>query len=274
LPAGWFHNTTGDISAKFPSDITPSPSTFAIWGVIYAWQLLWIIYSLTLLCRKSTGGYLYFSPYFMPLSFYILYWCTQSCNIAWLFIWDREMLYASVPVLFLTAIFLISALVSSMVSLANTASELIHQGKHYELTLVRIFIHNGIGMYATWTTIASHVGLSVTLIYREPFLTMDVACSICAGVLSIFAIVYTVLDLSVVDRHTRYLFTPYLVLIWALVGVIQRGFDAHRISSIIVGLLLIYGIGALIVKVVLVIVRSRRNPEPLNLNAELKPILT
>ncbi|ELU01912.1 hypothetical protein CAPTEDRAFT_169768 [Capitella teleta] len=260
---GWFRNTTANISVKYPSDITPTPSTFAIWGVIYAYQFAWIIYSLSLLCRKSLNGYLYFTPYFMPLFFYVLYWFCQFGNIAWLFIWDREYLYASAPVLFMTAIFLVGSLATSMSALAEAASELIHEGKSRELWLVRGFVHNGVGMYATWLTVASHVGLSATLIYREPFLSMDVACSICAGVLSAFVVLYTVLDNFVLDKHTRYLFTPYVVLVWALVGIIQRGFDPERGSSIIVGLLLVYGLIAFVVKIVLVCVRSCKNPEPL-----------
>ncbi|OPL20582.1 hypothetical protein AM593_09251, partial [Mytilus galloprovincialis] len=35
---GLFKNTTGDISDKYYTQITPAGWTFSIWGVIYTWQ--------------------------------------------------------------------------------------------------------------------------------------------------------------------------------------------------------------------------------------------
>ena len=264
LIVGWFHNTTGEIARKYDSDISPSPQTFAIWGLIYAFQLAWIIYSLTLLCRKSKDGYLYYTPYFMPLSFYLLYCVSNACNTSWLFLWDREYIYASSAILIASTVVLMASLIVQVVSLANTAQELIQQGKSRELFWVRLLVHNGIGMYVTWTVVASLVGLSIMLIYREPFLTQEAASAISASLLSVAVLAYTILDVFIIDKNTRYLFTPYLVLLWALKGIMDKGFFPERTYSIIVAVLLGYSVLAFLVKLILVIVRSCKNPEPLN----------
>ena len=53
---GLFKNNTGDISDKFYLNITPASWTFSIWGFIFTWQLLWIIYTLSTICRTNTDG--------------------------------------------------------------------------------------------------------------------------------------------------------------------------------------------------------------------------
>lgn len=261
--AGIFKNTTGNISREYETQITPSGRTFAIWGVIYTYQLLWIIYTMTLLCRKSAGGFLYYSPPFLPFSFYFTYWLNLACNVSWLILWDRQYLSVTVPVLVATTIFLISSVAISMSGLAAYADDLIHQNHARELTWVRGLIHNGIGMYAMWTVVASHVNLSVVLTYSKPFLQDGTASCICIGILAALFVVYFILDNFVIDKHTRYLFTPYIVLIIALLGVIDRGFDKSRLSSILVAILLAVGAMCFLVKMVLVGIRSRENPEPL-----------
>ncbi|KFW69259.1 hypothetical protein AS28_02299, partial [Pygoscelis adeliae] len=49
---GLFRTTPGNISAKYNTDFTPAGWTFFIWNVIYAWQLAWLLYALSGICRR------------------------------------------------------------------------------------------------------------------------------------------------------------------------------------------------------------------------------
>lgn len=50
--AGLFRTTPGNISAKYSTDFTPAGWTFLIWNVIYTWQLAWLLYALSGICRR------------------------------------------------------------------------------------------------------------------------------------------------------------------------------------------------------------------------------
>ncbi len=39
MMVGIYENTTGEISDKYPLEITPADWTFSIWGFIYAYQV-------------------------------------------------------------------------------------------------------------------------------------------------------------------------------------------------------------------------------------------
>ncbi|TMS16419.1 hypothetical protein E3U43_013712 [Larimichthys crocea] len=98
---GPYDTTTGNVSAVFDTQITPSGWTFNIWSVIYVWLTAMIIYILTGLCRKNGYGYVYCSPAVLPYGFFIS-WCLNLCfNIGWLLVWDRGMMIPALVFLFL-----------------------------------------------------------------------------------------------------------------------------------------------------------------------------
>ncbi|KFU96909.1 hypothetical protein N339_10004, partial [Pterocles gutturalis] len=49
---GLFRTIPGKISAKYDTDFTPAGWTFLIWNVIYVWQLAWLLYALSGICRR------------------------------------------------------------------------------------------------------------------------------------------------------------------------------------------------------------------------------
>lgn len=82
-------NTTGDVSANYPTLFTPAPYTFSIWGVIYIMMGIFVVYtSLIFPSAKSA-----FAARNHVGIFFIL-----SCmfNIAWIFTWHYQKFALSV----------------------------------------------------------------------------------------------------------------------------------------------------------------------------------
>lgn len=96
LPIGG--NTTGEVSAAYPTLFAPAPVTFAIWGIIYALMVLFALYQLDLrgtsveaeAMRDAVG------PWFIVSS---------ALNIAWMLSWHFRMIAVSM-------VFMVALLVS------------------------------------------------------------------------------------------------------------------------------------------------------------------
>ena len=53
---GLFRNSIGNLSDQYPTPVVPADYTFAIWGLIYSWFTLWLVYVITSLFRTNRLG--------------------------------------------------------------------------------------------------------------------------------------------------------------------------------------------------------------------------
>merc|ERR1712212_820239 len=98
-----------------------------------------------------------------------------------------------------------------------------------DLWLIRVLIQNGVAIYTTWTAIATLINLTIVLTYDAKMLPADAATttlSILTGVLFL----WFVLENGPLDKHVRYIFTIYPVVIWALSGIMSGKYDAADLS--------------------------------------------
>ncbi|MDD2521224.1 MAG: tryptophan-rich sensory protein [Anaerolineaceae bacterium] len=132
--------TQKEISDQFVTLITPSPSTFSIWSVIYILLLLSIV---MMVARKNDPYYTKAVEEITPL--FII-----SCllNIAWIVTFSFVLV--EISVLFILAFFI--ALVLICLKLLK-----INDGKHWLLPVT-------FGMYAGWLLIASVVNIAAALV--------------------------------------------------------------------------------------------------------------
>ncbi len=87
---GLFKNLTGSVSASSETFITPAGWTFSTWGIIYAWQALWIVFNIVLIFIKGPEGRYYNNPPVLTIWFHIFILINFILNIVWLFIWDNK----------------------------------------------------------------------------------------------------------------------------------------------------------------------------------------
>ncbi|XP_013413425.1 uncharacterized protein LOC106175817 [Lingula anatina] len=257
---GLFLNNTGDVSDYFYLEITPAGWTFSIWGFIYTWQFLWLIYVATSMCRKSTmGSYLYVDPQLVPTGLFFVFIINNVLNVAWLILFDRMLIIWSMVDLFLTTFSLYVALFLTHRQLEKIAPNLVSMKSVKDIWMIRFFVQNGLAFYATWCTIASLLNTAIVLSYTIG-IKQDIACTIVLGVLAGEILVWFGLDIFVFDRYTRYNFSPIIVLILALSGSLAKNWDPEKRNSIITVAILGVAVVIGLVKVILMFYRHCTRP--------------
>ncbi|XP_037535198.1 uncharacterized protein LOC119412284 [Nematolebias whitei] len=213
---GPFHSSTGNVSARYETDITPAGWTFSIWGVIYTWLTLMVIYLTSYVFRGSWAQSL------LPYSFYLFLLCNMLLNMTWLMLWDRELMLASLVVLILIAFTNYCALFCSCYA-TDYYGLWLHTYHGKDLACLRILVQNGLAVYTTWTSIASLLNFSVVL----HLWGVDKSTAATASLCILFAEVvgWFILENWVLDRWVRNILTVYLVVIVALVGNVYKHFN-------------------------------------------------
>ncbi|CAL8324621.1 unnamed protein product [Boreogadus saida] len=224
-----FLGTTANISGEYETEITPAGWTFAIWSLIYVWLVLMFVYILSGCCRKNSYGYVYCSPPVLSHGFFMAWCMNMGLNTAWLFLWDRSLMIVA-------AVFLLLIAGSNYIMISFACRGLHVHGawlsKYHrlDLWLHRVCVQNGLALYATWTTVATLVNLTIVLDYDAEMLPEN-AATVTLSVLTCILLAWCVLENWVLERHVRYIVTVYPVVIWALCGAVSSHFDPSAPSQ-------------------------------------------
>ncbi|XP_059182712.1 uncharacterized protein si:ch211-161h7.5 [Centropristis striata] len=106
----------------------------------------------------------------------------------------------------------------------------LHKYHKVDLWLHRVLIQNGIAIYATWTTIASLINLTIVLTHHANMSPTD-AATVALSVLTAVLFVWFFLENTVLDTHVRYILSIYPVVIWAVTGVFTKNYDAASLAT-------------------------------------------
>ncbi|KAG8009478.1 hypothetical protein GBF38_017786 [Nibea albiflora] len=255
-----FLASTGNISDEFVTQITPSGWTFSIWSIIYIFLALVLVFALSGTCRKNAYGYVYCSPAILPHGFFVTWCLNLGLNTGWLFLWDRRLMPAALAFLILIALTNYIMIFFSCYGLHNYGAWLNKYHK-VDLWLHRVLVQNGIAIYATWTTIASLVNLTIVLT-NDGNMSQTDAGTLALSVLTVVLFVWFILENSVLDKHVRYILTIYPVVIWALTGVFTKNYDAAAPTrnNIFIAALLAVACTLFVSRVVLVIWKHVKKP--------------
>lgn len=228
-----FPNGTRNVSDAYYTEITPDYWTFSIWGIIFAWQALWILYGWSFFLRSVFLK----GPAFMgtiSLIVYPLYTIANALNIVWIYLWGNDLPQAGFPILIIISFFLWCAIAVQVYYLYKIAHTLPDQ----RLTWFKIdyyvtqgLVVNGLIIYATWTTIATLVNFTIVLqYYGDDYDATDVA-TVSLVLLIVELAVYFTLENTVLDRFLRFSFLVYPVVIWALSGIVSGHYDDDEESD-------------------------------------------
>ena len=205
-----FKNTTGNISDKYTTQITPAGWTFSIWGVIYLYQILWLTYAWSFALQPP-------KPYTIPWITFLIHAFSSVCTIVWLYVWGNDYPQVAFPVIVLVALALYFAEGFAAVYLYGQSPKV----SKTEKVVANVLVINGIAIYATWLTFATLANFSIVLQY---FAGVDAVTTGTAmlTVLTVEVVVYFALENTILDRYARYVFIVYPVLIYSLAGILSK----------------------------------------------------
>ncbi len=182
---------TADVSAAYPTLITPAGFTFSIWGVIYVLLFAFIFFQLVPRHREdSFNGRVSY-----------LFILSSVFNIAWLFLWQYDYIVASVPLIF--------GLLASLIAIYLR----LDVGRSKAPRGEKIWVHLPFSVYLGWITIASIADVSSALVSLN-WGGWGIAPAAWAELVIVVALIITLAVLG-----TRRDIAYGLVVVWALAGI-------------------------------------------------------
>jgi len=211
-----------DLSDKYYLPITPPGWAFSIWGVIYLWQAVWIIYHAVISCQYSSDLQADNTLMF-GLSFYVSWILSCACNMGWIVAFATEQITLSTFIL----LAITGTLYWNLWTTHRYLGQLDDDKKVYPSFLIsskciqsayRGLLLNGVAFYGTWTSIAQCLNIAITLTY-EAKVDAYTASLVALSVLTATLVLYWICDFYLLRSYLIYTYSPYAVLLWALSAI-------------------------------------------------------
>jgi len=245
----FFNSVTGNISDKYELDTTPDGWTFSIWGIIYLAIASTLAFYIFTILKRNDEGYIYVNPIVASPTYCLIYGINFLMNLGWIFLWDRELLVVS-------SYFLCGIAITNIIAMTLFIRNIVEAGNFLKLEQPKIYwtyivlAFNGHGIYTTWTVIASLLNFTHCLVYRDN-VEMQTAVNVNLSMLLVIAIGWAAIEMTFLDKFARYLVTPYLVVIWALSGILSKKYSDENVSNVTKNFL----IGLMVVAIILLVVK-------------------
>jgi translocator protein len=224
--------TTAEVSALYPTLITPAGYVFAIWGIIYFLLAVFLVYQILPSQQHN--------PFQKQISFLFILTCVF--NVAWLFLWQNLYLaYSSILIvgylLTLIAIYLRLNIGKSNVSLRE-----------------KLAVQLPFSVYLGWVTIATIANISVTLVAAN-WDGFGLSLETWAVLVLVVALI---LDLIVIVTRRDIAYS--LVFIWALVGIAVNQTNGNVVlTAEVAAIIIVVALAA-----TLALQRVKRKPKQVN----------
>ncbi|KAG7526756.1 hypothetical protein JOB18_044775 [Solea senegalensis] len=256
--SGIFQQSMEDVTLKYTTPITPAQWTLFVWDFMYFWLFSMFIYFVVGLCRRTAYDWLYTLPAVLPYGFHASLIISICFNIAWLFLFDRELLRAQLIISALMTVANYAILFFSCHGLKIYAAWL-HKYHNMDLWLIRILVQNGVAVYATWGTVSTLLNLTIYLQHQRGTSRCDCAMlSLMLLLMELFA--WFLLENFYLDEHVRYIVTIYPVVILWLSGVLDNSTSPKSPMYIFAALILAISCMMFVARITLITWRHRKQP--------------
>jgi hypothetical protein len=228
------NRTTQELSDKYPNLFVPAGITFSIWGIIYLFLAVFVIYQFIVAFKKSSDTRGIFEK--IGTLFFI------SCifNVAWILAWHYEIVWLSLVIMIL----LLISLISIYVRLGTGRSGI----RNSEKILVNIPFSTYLG-WITIATIANATAFLVQINWNRFGISDQLwaVIMIAAGVIITLATLFSRNDLFYC-----------LVVIWALAGILIKRTADNSMPDQLVIIASIAGIAILGIAVIVQLIRKKK----------------
>ena len=208
---------TGEISDLYPNLFVPAGITFSIWGVIYAFLGIFLVYQFRDFFKDQKVE----MPFLEKISY--LFILSNIANSFWIFFWHYGLIYLS-----------IIAMIVILVSLIWIYLRL-DFGKSQATKKEKWYVYTPFSIYLGWITVATIANVTAVLI------------SVGVGGFGLWAEILTILVISVAVIITfamlclRKDYAYSIVVLWAVLGIFLKQFGVNLTVTItaIIALILI-----------------------------------
>ena len=213
--------TSADVSDMYPTLVTPAGFTFAIWGIIYTFLLLFVVYQALPKNRDK--------PFLSKIG--LFFGLSSVCNVCCLLLWHYDLITYSLVLMF--------ALLASLILVYRR----LDIGRATVSLKEMVFVHLPFSVYLGWISIATIANVSVALT-AVGWDGWGIEASAWA-----VAIICVALLLSFAMLATRKDIMFCFVVVWALIGILEKQSANQTIflTSEIGILLLLAAIGVTVV---------------------------
>ncbi|XP_055860487.1 uncharacterized protein LOC106066352 [Biomphalaria glabrata] len=247
-----------DVADARPSSISPQPWAHNIWAALTLWHVLWALYGLVNVFRKTAGVPVYTSPVLLNNIALVTYIFSCGFTIAWFILYDR--LYTSVSCLFIamTCILTWVAYGACAYALNYNLYRLQKSERESELWWTRLLVHNGIAAMGTWSYFVFAFNLALALVHNPDIQLKDeIASIISLSIIGLYQVLLLILNITCFDRQTRSTMAPYILNIIILSAVLFRMelWSTQDNKFVLAAVLLAFAFLSLMVKCVFVAFR-------------------
>lgn len=226
--------TTGELSDKYPNLFVPAGITFSIWGIIYLFLLIFIIYQFVVALKKSTDE----RGIFEKIG--ILFFVSCIFNIAWIFAWHYQIVWLSLVIMVL----LLVSLITIYIRLGTGRPGI----KNYE----KVFVNIPFSTYLGWITIATIANATAYLVHIN-WNRFGISEQLWAVIMIAVGVIITLLTL-----FTRNDIFYSLVVVWALAGILIKRIAETGVADNLVVIASISGMAIITVGIITQLVRTKK----------------
>jgi hypothetical protein len=221
---------TGYISSLYPNLFVPAGITFSIWGVIYVFLGIFVVYQFRDAFKQEKVE----MPFLEKISY--LFILSNIANSLWILFWHYGLIYIS-----------IFAMLGILLSLIGIYLRL-DIGKSEVNTREKWFVHVPISIYLGWITVATIANVTAVLVSAGVEYM-----GLIAEILTITVISVAVL-ITIVILYIRKDYAYSLVVLWAVLGIFlqQSGSNLTIATTAIIALVIIAA------GIVFTIIRARK----------------
>ncbi|CAM4879335.1 unnamed protein product [Rotaria socialis] len=163
-----FKKSTAQISDENPSEFTSASPTFFIWGLVYTWQLVFLVYSIVNIWRKTDDAFLYIHPYTLHAAIFILFIVNMLLNSFSLILWDRFQFGLPASVIYVMLATIVGTCVLDHIFLWQQRWNFIQLNISGDIWAMRFVALNGHAAYSAWLLVAASLNLTIWLKRKLP----------------------------------------------------------------------------------------------------------